>query len=55
MSYDELYVNDYVYNGRVASYLNEKGQCHITVCPECHIDDFTHVENCSKLKLIEDI
>jgi hypothetical protein len=55
MSYDELFVNDYVYNGVVAKELNQTGQCYKTVCPECAVDDFTHVEGCSKLKLIEDI
>lgn len=55
MSYDELFVADYVSNGVVAQKLNDSGQCSKTVCPECFIDDFTHVEGCSKLKLIEDI
>ncbi len=27
--------------------LNESGLCNFTVCPECMIDDFIHVEGCS--------
>lgn len=53
--YDTLFVNDYVYNGKISKQLNEHGYCNKTVCPECSVDDFTHVEGCSKLKLVEHI
>ena len=26
--------------------LNNNGAPNLTVCPECHVDDFTHVEGC---------
>jgi len=29
------------------SWLNNNGFCNLTVCPECRVDDFTHVEGCS--------
>lgn len=53
--YDTLFVEDYVYNGKISRQLNANGYCAKTVCPECHIDDFTHEEGCSKLELIKDI
>lgn len=55
MSYDELFVDDYVSNGKIATQLNAIGLCSKTVCPECHVDDFCHVEGCSKLQLVEHI
>jgi hypothetical protein len=55
MPYDDLYVEDYVSNGKLAQILNENGFCNKTVCPECGVDDFTHVEGCSKLELTDDI
>jgi len=27
--------------------LNRNGGANMTVCPECHVDDFTHVEGCT--------
>lgn len=54
-SYDELFVEDYISNGKIAAQLNEQGLCSKTVCPECCVDDFTHAEGCSKQKLIEHI
>lgn len=30
----------------VVNWLNRNGFCNLTVCPECHVDDFVHVENC---------
>ena len=32
--------------GRVNRWLNENGFANLTCCPECHVDDFTHVEGC---------
>lgn len=26
--------------------LNRNGAANWTVCPKCHVDDFTHVEGC---------
>jgi len=31
----------------VASVLNRNGQANWTVCPECRVDDFTHVQGCT--------
>lgn len=35
-----------MYSGNVRSWLNENGYANLTVCPSCHVDDFTHVEGC---------
>lgn len=48
LPYAQLYLLDVLSYGEVAKYLNENGFCDKTVCPECHIDDFTHVEGCSQ-------
>ena len=53
--YDTLFVDDFIYNGKISQQLNSQGYCHKTVCPECGVDDFTHVEGCIKLELIKDI
>lgn len=53
LSYDELLIADYEFDGEIAEALNAQGLSHKTVCPECHVDDFTHVEGCSKLELVE--
>ena len=31
---------------RVTAWLNRNGFCNLTVCPECRVDDFVHVEDC---------
>ena len=54
-SYDDLFVEDFIYNGKIAARLNAQGHANKTVCPECHIDDFQHVEGCSKLDLVANI
>lgn len=36
----------------VVNWLNYNGFCNLTVCPECHVDDFTHVETCRTGQLI---
>lgn len=33
-------------SGRVCDWLNANGFCNLTCCPECHVDDFTHVQGC---------
>ena len=30
----------------VCSWLNNNGFCNLTCCPNCHVDDFVHVEGC---------
>ncbi len=30
----------------VSNYLNSNGLSKLTICPKCHIDDFTHVKGC---------
>lgn len=55
MNYDDLYVKDFCCVGRISRLLNDAGHCDRTVCPECGVDDFTHVEGCSKLSLTEEI
>jgi len=32
---------------RITSLLNRNGCPNWTVCPECHVDDFVHVEGCT--------
>jgi hypothetical protein len=39
----------------VAGWLNSNGFCNLTCCPECHVDDFTHVEGCETAKIIETV
>lgn len=31
----------------IPNWLNANGFCNLTCCPECHVDDFVHVERCS--------
>ena len=33
--------------------LNKNGCVNWSVCPECHMDDFTHVEGCSILESLD--
>jgi hypothetical protein len=33
--------------GDVSKFLNNNGYGNLSVCPECHVDDFVHVETCS--------
>jgi hypothetical protein len=44
--YKVLQQADIILNGKVAEVLNKNGQPSWTVCPNCCIDDFTHVEDC---------
>ena len=34
-------------DNKMLDWLNANGFCNLTVCPECHTDDFVHVEGCS--------
>lgn len=36
-------------DGEVCSYLNSISP-NLTVCPKCHVDDFTHVDSCEFYK-----
>ena len=54
-TYDTLFVEDFVSNGKIAKQLNAMGHPNKTVCPECGVDDFMHVDGCSKVELIENI
>ena len=47
-SYAELNLLDVLCEGQIAAYLNENGFANKTVCPECAVDDFYHVEGCSR-------
>ena len=39
------------YSGdRLSKILNENGAASMTVCPNCRIDDFTHVEGCKLIR-----
>jgi len=33
-------------DGKLAAVLNANGCANWTVCPQCRVDDFTHVEGC---------
>jgi hypothetical protein len=46
--YRLLYKIDVESNGAASEVCNESGNCHLTVCPECHVDDFVHVEGCKE-------
>ena len=54
MSYDAMFVEDFMRDGEIAEILNGAGLANGTVCPECRVDDFTHGEGCSKQRLLED-
>ena len=34
-------------NDSIVDWLNRNGFCNLTVCPECHVDDFVHSKNCT--------
>lgn len=44
--YKVLQNADFESNYAIADILNRNGCANWTVCPECHVDDFSHVENC---------
>lgn len=45
-----MYVLDMQTNGEVGRILNGNGMPNATVCPECRVDDFTHVASCKLLR-----
>lgn len=45
--YITLYMADHNTDGVIGTLLNNNGAFLLTVCPECHVDDFSHVETCS--------
>ncbi len=45
--YITLYIADSRSDGVIGILLNNNGACALTVCPECHCDDFSHLETCS--------
>ncbi len=45
--YDILQRMDIDNAGALAQVLNRNGMARWTVCPKCHVDDFTHVEGCT--------
>lgn len=48
LPYAQLNILDVLCEGEIAAYLNSEGFAHKTVCPECRVDDFCHVEGCSQ-------
>jgi hypothetical protein len=48
LPYEQLYLLDALADGLITRYLNENGYANKTVCPECGVDDFCHVEGCTK-------
>lgn len=42
-----------VYGVELHRILNVRGDPNWTVCPDCHVDDFAHVEGCSMAGEIE--
>lgn len=39
-------LNDVCEHDELMDVLNRCGAANMTVCPECRVDDFTHVEGC---------
>lgn len=52
LPYSQLFLLDILNGGQIAQYLNHNGFASKTVCPSCHVDDFTHVEGCFQNKWI---
>lgn len=50
LPYSQLFLLDLLNDGEVAKYLNHNGFASKTVCPDCHVDDFVHVEGCENNK-----
>ena len=34
-------------DNKIPDWLNANGFANLTCCPECHVDDFVHVEGCT--------
>ena len=50
--YIAIALSDIMSDGMLVEVLNRNGCCNWTVCPECRVDDFTHVGGCSISKEI---
>lgn len=46
-AYIALAKADVIFDGEVSSALLHFGQANLSVCPECKVDDFCHVEGCA--------
>ncbi len=46
--YLTLAMLNYIYQD-VAAMLNESGESYKTVCPQCRVDDFTHISGCEMI------
>jgi hypothetical protein len=53
-SYLDLAVRDREEDGAWCNWLNAHGKCSLTVCPECHVEDFMHAEGCTMNTMVED-
>lgn len=42
---EHFYLTSKKYGSYLYSYINAT-DAHLTVCPECHVDDFCHIEGC---------
>ena len=45
--YVELAYWSEVSGEKIREILNDHGGCRMTVCPECKVDDFVHIEGCT--------
>jgi hypothetical protein len=50
--YTTLAAMDHNAEGSIRDWLNANGNCNVTVCPACHVEDFSHVEGCPVLACI---
>jgi hypothetical protein len=53
--YIKLFRANFISDGEVVQVLNSNGCPNMTVCPECFVDDFCHVEGCSIAYAVDDI
>lgn len=51
--YITLLLADDKTDGVIGTLLNNNGASSLTVCPECRVDDFAHVETCSIWQEVE--
>ena len=50
--YTTLGAMDQASEGCICNWLNANGCCNVTVCPACHVEDFSHVEGCPVVSCI---
>ena len=48
-----LQLADILADGAVVGVLNKNGCANWTVCPVCHVDDFSHVDGCRLSEMME--